>query len=181
MKINIPENITYYCEAGCGRCCILEGASLYPAEAAEIAERRGVRIRDFAEPIKYLWTLKRGGDGACIFLDGSRCSIYDFRPHVCAVYPLGFFIGINDGAIDVAENPKSGACVRPSSNVFVFEKQYLAEMVGRKIRFEASMSMKDKLPTEWSSRKALGRFRRLSLEEAVEILKKEEVSVVELG
>jgi len=179
MKINLPENVSYNCES-CARCCVLEEIDLYPAEAAELSERLGVPIRDFAYSGNYLWTLKEK-EGGCTFLDGGGCSIHGFKPHVCAVYPLGFFIGLTNGSINVGLNPKSGACVRPSDNSIVFDKQKLMEMVERKIRFEASMSMKDKLPTERNSRKALERFRRLSLEEAVEILKMEEVSVIELG
>lgn len=91
----------------CGRCatfcCRLGGPKLARKDVERI-EEAGYLVKDFLEPtngeFKDLPTtpgnLKNREDGSCIFLkfdakqNRYQCSIYDFRPILCKLYPFDF-------------------------------------------------------------------------------------------
>lgn len=50
-------------------------------------------------------TLRTVEDGACVFLDGSRCSVHAGRPLVCRLYPLGRATGSRGGEFFVEIEP----------------------------------------------------------------------------
>jgi len=62
-----------------------------PYEIIHIAAHFGIAttavLERFVQPDKP-W-LKRGMDGACVFMDDAGCGIHPHRPLVCRVYPLG--------------------------------------------------------------------------------------------
>jgi Fe-S-cluster containining protein len=80
---------------GCGRCC--SGGNGYvwvsEREIARLAVRFGVGLDDFG--LKYLRRvgdryalLESVTDGACVFLDGDRCGVYEDRPNQCRSFPF---------------------------------------------------------------------------------------------
>jgi hypothetical protein len=88
----------------CGDCCrgTEEDANLvmiFPDEIEDLAGATGQKAGDFIKPypekvptsgggsITFEWCLKRTGDG-CIFLDGTRCTVYGTRPWICRTYPF---------------------------------------------------------------------------------------------
>jgi Fe-S-cluster containining protein len=88
----------------CGTfCCRLGGPELTGKDIERI-EKAGCHVKDFLEPAnsKFRGTplmsgsLKNREDGACIFLvfdakqNRYECSIYDFRPILCRLYPFDF-------------------------------------------------------------------------------------------
>jgi Fe-S-cluster containining protein len=83
----------YVCRQ-CTRCCRNNDIKINPYEAAKLArnlglttaEFRATRTRDGAGIV-----LKHTDTGACTFLggEGGGCSVYQDRPLVCRVFPLG--------------------------------------------------------------------------------------------
>jgi len=89
----------------CGTlCCKLGGPKLTKKDAERI-RHAGHDLEDFLEPAVnlefkgspiMLGNLKNRKDGSCIFLESSsrkgvyKCSIYDFRPALCRLYPFDF-------------------------------------------------------------------------------------------
>lgn len=86
---------------GCAKCCSGEDNEVMvsPNEIAALEKASGLCAEDIAEPYpswieqngaKFTFgrVLKRGKDGDCIFLKDKRCSVYEFRPHICRTYPF---------------------------------------------------------------------------------------------
>lgn len=52
----------------------------------------GLRIEAFAEEARslhpYEYLFRKRQDGACVFLKGNSCAIYELRPLVCRFYPF---------------------------------------------------------------------------------------------
>ena len=84
-------------------CCRLGGPELTKRDVERIKET-GYREELFLEPtnsesesLSIMWgTLKNREDGSCVFLKSDsehkryECSIYDFRPVLCRLYPFNF-------------------------------------------------------------------------------------------
>jgi len=83
---------------------------------AELIENAGYPVKDFLEPTNGdaeglplgYGGLKTGADGSCIFLQQDierncfKCSIYDFRPALCRLYPFSFeSLGSNRIALNI--------------------------------------------------------------------------------
>ena len=81
---------SYQCNA-CSRCCYGKRIQLNPYEIARLAANRGLSSTAFLS--KYTEAggavLKAQANGACVFLQGHRCSVHSDRPLVCRLYPLG--------------------------------------------------------------------------------------------
>jgi len=96
------ENIRFKCRRCATFCCQLGGPKLTQKDIKRIV-RAGPKAKDFFVPYKggsensptFLGSLKNL-DGSCIFLKFSpekgiyKCSIYDFRPALCKLYPFDF-------------------------------------------------------------------------------------------
>lgn len=87
-------NIRWRCTR-CAICCKNTGSRqrrivLLEAEVSEICKRTGWRREGFARPTGHepYVAIMRKINGACVFLDGNSCSIYEFRPLVCRFYPF---------------------------------------------------------------------------------------------
>lgn len=85
---------SYDCH-GCGRCCHHKAIRVGPYEVARLADALGesttvVLARYVAEDGATLETVE---SGACVFLDGGRCTVHHGRPLVCRLYPLGWGVG----------------------------------------------------------------------------------------
>ena len=81
---------SYQCNQ-CGLCCRNKVITLSPYDVLRIARAAGVST---GEAVKR-YTIRRGSilrfdkSGACVALDGTRCTIHSGRPLACRLYPLG--------------------------------------------------------------------------------------------
>jgi len=98
------RNLRFKCRRCARFCCRLGGANLSEKDAQRLKEA-GYATDNFLKPItrrennSVLETesrLKERDDGSCIFLRFNtelkiyECSIYDFRPVLCRIYPFEF-------------------------------------------------------------------------------------------
>ena len=96
-----PDEVFAFRCRGCGKCCknrddlILTARDLF-----NIAKKTGMRTEDVIDKYCDLYTgrdsrlpivllLPVGSSRSCPFLTGTRCSIHDSKPAVCAIFPLG--------------------------------------------------------------------------------------------
>jgi Fe-S-cluster containining protein len=97
------RHLRFKCRRCASLCCRLGGPRLTRQDAERI-RKAGYDAIDFLDPLNNkpeglaftCGSLKSGKDGSCIFLksrpDQKRyeCSIYDFRPALCRLYPFDF-------------------------------------------------------------------------------------------
>jgi Fe-S-cluster containining protein len=98
------ENLQFECRRCATFCCKLGGPNLTRKDVKRITQA-GYKAREFVVPFKsesegpptFLGSLKGKEDGSCIFLESSpeegiyECSIHDFRPALCKLYPFDFY------------------------------------------------------------------------------------------
>ena len=105
MGISLPQkHLRFKCRRCATFCCKLGGPWLTRKDIERI-ERVGYDAKDFLKSVlnnevKGLpimrGSLKNREDGSCIFLNFDvgknryKCSIYDFRPALCRLYPFDF-------------------------------------------------------------------------------------------
>lgn len=113
IKINLiqnQKNLSFKCKRCATFCCKLGGPRLLDLDVERI-KRAGYDLRGFLEGIpkngfkaqsKTSFNLKNKKHGSCVFLEYEtekgvyNCSIYDFRPTLCRLYPFDFErIGLN--------------------------------------------------------------------------------------
>ncbi|MCX8170908.1 MAG: YkgJ family cysteine cluster protein [Candidatus Bathyarchaeota archaeon] len=70
----------------CALCCHETRMPLTYLDLNRIV-KLGYAVKSFAERSGGNWKLKNI-DGKCLFLSGSTCKIYRFRPYGCRLYPL---------------------------------------------------------------------------------------------
>lgn len=99
------ENLRFKCRRCATFCCKLGGPKLTKGDIQRIEQAR-YRKKEFWDPFRggsrgpptFLGSLKAMEDGSCIFLkfnaekDSYECSIYDFRPALCKLYPFDFYM-----------------------------------------------------------------------------------------
>jgi hypothetical protein len=85
------EQFGYEC-GRCSKCCHGKLIQVNPYEIGRLARCLGQTTTEF----RAAWTdggagnyLRRGTDGACVFLGPDGCTVYADRPLVCRIYPLG--------------------------------------------------------------------------------------------
>jgi len=98
------KSLRFKCRRCATFCCRLGGPKLTRKDIEQI-KRAGYPLKDFLEPAlnsEFKGIAIRGGsmknkeDGSCIFLkfdaeeNRYECSIYDFRPVLCKLYPFDF-------------------------------------------------------------------------------------------
>ena len=98
------KQFKFKCKRNATLCCKLGGPILTTKDIQQI-QSAGHSIDNFLEPPKTngensLGNLKTRPDGSCIFLNYDKtqnqnnCSIYNFRPALCRLYPFNFeFLG----------------------------------------------------------------------------------------
>jgi uncharacterized protein len=103
-EFRYPKNIRFKCSR-CTRCCgdtetRIRHVLLFEKEAERISKVTSKSSEAFAsrtvgrEP--YLYEIKKGKEGKCIFLEGKDCSIYASRPLICRYYPFELKTGRNE-------------------------------------------------------------------------------------
>jgi Fe-S-cluster containining protein len=93
---------SYACHR-CRRCSHDKLIQVNPYEIARLARNRGMGTTAFIEA--YLDEqpyLRRGADGACVFLGPEGCTVHPDRPLVCRVYPLGRHVR-SDGRVEYSK------------------------------------------------------------------------------
>ncbi|HQH28542.1 MAG TPA: YkgJ family cysteine cluster protein, partial [Oligoflexia bacterium] len=87
--LSAGSGFSYVC-AGCAECCRNKRIPVYPFDVLRLARflalGTGEFLAKFVEPADAL--LKHEKAGGCIFLEGTKCGVYEFRPLVCRLYPL---------------------------------------------------------------------------------------------
>lgn len=94
---NNEERITKNACLRCGTCCRWPGhVFLVPEDVTLLAKHVGMGEAEFISSYTRLAS-NRGGlslteqpDGACVFLNGNTCSVYDGRPKQCREFPKGW-------------------------------------------------------------------------------------------
>jgi len=98
--IGLDDTFQFKC-MGCGKCCKnREDILLNSRDLFNIAKKLGLTMAQALEkycevfigpssriPVARL--LPRGANRVCPFLDGTKCSVHDSKPAICAMYPLG--------------------------------------------------------------------------------------------
>jgi len=112
MGISLHQkHLRFKCRRCATFCCKLGGPKLTKKDIERI-EQAGYGAKDFLEPtlnsrfkgLPMRGSLKNKEDGSCVFLkfdaekNGYECSIYDFRPVLCRLYPFEFE-GINSNSV----------------------------------------------------------------------------------
>ena len=101
--LTITQQFRFKCKRCAALCCKLGGPVLTKKDVKGI-EAAGYPVKDFLEPVNrnikgsplVYGGLKNREDGSCIFLNFDvelncfKCSIYDFRPALCRLYPFSF-------------------------------------------------------------------------------------------
>ncbi|MHA1686019.1 MAG: YkgJ family cysteine cluster protein [Candidatus Heimdallarchaeaceae archaeon] len=82
----------------CSKCCYETEMPLTQDDVARIVSL-GYDIKDFARKLNGLFVLKNI-NGHCFFLKNNKCSIYNFRPLGCKLYPLVYDVNNNTVKID---------------------------------------------------------------------------------
>lgn len=89
-RLRHDSPFAYQCHR-CRRCCSRYMIQVNPYEIIHIAAHFGISTSEvlarYVQPDRP-W-LKRGEDGACVFLTEQGCGIHPHRPGVCRIYPLG--------------------------------------------------------------------------------------------
>jgi len=98
----LQKRLRFKCKRCATFCCNLGGPKLTGKDIERI-EENGYHVKDFLEPANnefkgksVMRGLKSRKNGACVFLkfdtkqNRFECSIYDFRPTLCRLYPFDF-------------------------------------------------------------------------------------------
>jgi Fe-S-cluster containining protein len=87
---------SYRCIDKCALCCLCQ-PELLPREESRF--RADPLLRDsvveshISPEVRGAAIKLRGQHGACHFLSGRRCTIYQDRPHFCRAFPVNIFVG----------------------------------------------------------------------------------------
>jgi len=87
---------SYRCIDKCALCCLCQ-PELLPREESRF--RADPLLKDsvveshISPEVRGAAIKLRGRHGACHFLSGRRCTIYEDRPHFCRAFPINIFVG----------------------------------------------------------------------------------------
>jgi uncharacterized protein len=73
-------------ETNCTRCCIKTNMILTTSDIQTI-EKLGYE-KPFFVSERNGWLELKNKKGRCVFHNGTRCTIYDYRPEGCVLYPI---------------------------------------------------------------------------------------------
>ena len=101
-KMIKKESCTVQCKFGasghCNQCCYKTEMPLTQIDIERIVSL-GYDVKEFTRRLHGLSVLKNI-NGHCFFLKNNKCSIYDFRPQGCKLYPLVYDVSNNMIKID---------------------------------------------------------------------------------
>ncbi|UCE81036.1 MAG: YkgJ family cysteine cluster protein [Methanobacteriota archaeon] len=87
---------TFSCIDGCALCCLCQPELLSHERRVFQGDPKlsaGVASTHMSPDVNGAALRLVGGHGACYFLDGRRCGVYEHRPHFCRSFPLNVFVG----------------------------------------------------------------------------------------
>ena len=183
----VAKDTTYMCKEGCFECCTMK-LEIHPIEAYEISEKTSIPVTDFIDYTSGLGTLnvrkiEKDGEPLCFFLKDGKCSINDYKPITCRLYPLGLIVEYSDALetgkiISEAVDVKRDSCMfeEKEQKEFTLTSEEIKEISEKVIRTRATM---DKLNDELKEKAFLELYKRatqiykeISLGECIKILKK---------
>ncbi len=103
IKIGIDDTFRFHCTQ-CGKCCInREDILLNPKDLFNLAKGLNISVTDVIKQycevylgqdsrIPIVRLLPKGQIKRCPFLKDKKCSVHNFKPTVCATFPLGRII-----------------------------------------------------------------------------------------
>ena len=75
----------------CANCCKVATVRLLPRDVEGLAKRLRLKpvdfVRDYCEESPEEGLILGRNDAGCVFLEGTRCSIYEARPSTCEDFP----------------------------------------------------------------------------------------------
>jgi len=126
-EVRYPANLTWTCIGCANSCRDLPGRKrnilLVPSDTKRISSATKLTAQEFSlsspGTVPYDRKMKKH-KGKCIFLQGSRCSIYRARPLICRFYPFSLR-SLSDGTLEVGFDPScSGIGKGPSRGEKLF-------------------------------------------------------------
>lgn len=90
------DGLTYACLDNCALCCLCQPELLPDEESGFRGDPRlsaGLADRHISPDVTGTAIRLQGAHGACHFLKGRRCTIYDRRPHYCRAFPVSIYSG----------------------------------------------------------------------------------------
>jgi len=90
------DGSTYSCLDGCALCCLCQPELLSDEERTFRGDPGlsvGLADRHISPEVTGAAIRLQGAHGACHFLRGRRCSIYQRRPHYCRAFPISVYAG----------------------------------------------------------------------------------------
>ncbi len=90
------EGKSYRCVDRCALCCLCQPELLPNEERRFRADPRlkdSIADRHISPEVRGAALRLQGRHGACHFLKGRRCGIYQDRPHFCRAFPINIFVG----------------------------------------------------------------------------------------
>lgn len=85
------------CKEGCSKCCFTD-ISIFKVESERIKDWFNSQDIEVQNELKVLWATKNES-GACTFLYGDRCTIYEARPVICRTQGAPLFLA-SENALD---------------------------------------------------------------------------------
>lgn len=96
MDFSEVEGKSYGCIDGCALCCLCQPELLAHEERefrADTRLRESIADTHISPEVRGAALKLQGKHGACHFLKGKRCGIYQNRPHFCRAFPINIFVG----------------------------------------------------------------------------------------
>jgi len=179
IEVPDPKDLNYYCSS-CSKCCN-DNVPIHPAEVLELSKYTGLGVKRLVQEERsenHFWLRYDQVKNTCIFLEDGRCSIYERRPVVCRKFPVNFAAVLGDGLVTaIAHNPWNESCIglpeKNESTLRRFSEQdflYIIEksLIHRAVRASLNgLSRKSNMAQE-----AYSLFNSLSLDDAVDVLRK---------
>ena len=109
MKIGLDDKFKFNCTM-CGKCCInRDDILLTPRDVFKMANALDLQISDFlkqycevyvghSSKIPIVRLLPVGPTKRCPLLKGTRCAVHQVKPVVCAMFPIGRCLQLDDDA-----------------------------------------------------------------------------------
>ncbi len=89
------SGLSFACQPDCGACCTQHDDYAYVYlegdDAARLADRLGITLAEFESTLTEMdgpYRVLRMPGPRCVFLDGTRCSVYEARPTQCRTFPF---------------------------------------------------------------------------------------------
>lgn len=136
------SEFSYACN-GCGRCCHDKRITLTPYELERLARALGTTTRDVLEN-----GTAEGGTAlrfdaethACVYLDGTRCSVHSGRPLACRIYPIGRVMsrGGEESFLELVPHPETAGVYGTAGTIGAWlEAQGAAPYIAAAAKYEA--------------------------------------------